>query len=363
MGHHSSFGRPELAVDARLPTFSTTYQLLPYTKVVSHVAREEMMPRVEYVESGIRIVAAHKGAVWPLVAACLPGHKASVLSTSGEWSEEIHRWDALAGDLLCTYDEINVPASSFAVSPSGNGGAVLAAGTESGVHCWNFETGEHLFESAALHGSTIWDVTMAALPTGRTLLLGAGADDRIYRWDAATGEPLGDALIGHCNSVKSVLAFRGANGRMTVASGDDNGAVLQWDAQSGELLNLESPEFDSMVTTLAHLTLADGRILLVGGSPRGEVRCWDATTGESIGRPINTGGGLPTLAAVVTRGEPRIYTSRDDDVIAQWNALTGELVDESPTGLSLAAVQMLDGDVLLATGTGEGDIFARRIGA
>ncbi|WP_433893335.1 hypothetical protein [Streptomyces sp. CA-111067] len=89
---------------------------------------------------------------------------------------------------------------------------------------------------------------------------------------------------------------------------------------------------------------------------------WDALTGQPIGPPIAMGDRARMLCAIHLRGTPLVIASGDDEVVRCWNAVTGEQIDWTVTGVAVACAQRADGTVFLATGSYGGDVTVHDLG-
>ncbi|MER5639402.1 WD40 repeat domain-containing protein [Kitasatospora sp. NPDC002227] len=151
-------------------------------------------------------------------------------------------------------------------------------------------------------------------------------------------------------------------GNSVILSGDEHGTVHRWDAATGDPVGGKLCELDSMAMLLTSLVLEDGRLLVACGTAYGEIRCFDVATGEPVGRSINTGNGTPAIAAISTPEGPLLLASSDDGIVQQWDVNTGEIIDDSLEGVSVATAMLSDGSYALATGQQNGDINILRTG-
>ncbi|WP_307865519.1 WD40 repeat domain-containing protein [Streptomyces montanisoli] len=225
---------------------------------------------------------------------------------------------------------------------------------------WDLPSGMLLEATEELALGTIWGLDSYATGDGKILLVGAGNDHLLHRWDAESGTKAGAPLAGHRSSVKCV-ASKAVPGRGTlIASGSDDGTVRRWDAANGEFLGV-SKVINADILDVDLLVSKSGVFLLTCGDSDGVLHRWDAATGQPLGAPIETGEMVGSLVSVDVVGEPMIIASSESGLVRQWHALTGHLVDESPAGMSVAAMVQADGRVLLATGTEDGEISLRMV--
>jgi WD40 repeat protein len=202
-----------------------------------------------------------------------------------------------------------------AVSPDGR---TLATGGRRVVRLWDPLRGK-LKRSIPLEKDSM--DCLAFSPDGKTLA-GGGEHHLIHLWDVATGK---DRLpvVGHETEV-FVAAFS-SDGRL-LASGDADGDILLWDPVAGKLVRrLKGHTRDVMGLAF----FPDGRRLASAGWD-GRVCIWDTATGRTE-RVLKMG---EHIAALGLWDEGRVlgafgYYKRPARV---WDAATGKLLRQSPTG-------------------------------
>lgn len=194
------------------------------------------------------------------------------------------------------------------------------------------------------------------LSDGRPVFVGAGVHG-LHLWDPVTGQPLTQPL-DHVEPVAVTVAAL-TDGRSLIVTGDSEG-VERWQGDMCELpfgTAIEAPYMEMLTTAYTE----DGRTLIVGVAEEGEIVCrWDAATGEEVGVPIPTQGEFVRIAVASVSGRMRLFTA-DADVVRQWDLLSGEPLDGTFAGSYVSAVSLPDGSAVLAAGTKDGRLFARRL--
>ncbi|MET7472795.1 WD40 repeat domain-containing protein [Streptomyces sp. NPDC005648] len=301
----------------------------------------------------LTINTGHSEAVRPILA---PGTDGSNLIVSIMGVETvIHGWDLTTGASLWSFTE-ELPGWYDAVLAGlPDGRSILAVSTEDGVERWNAHTGEPL-DSVDSSDWTIWGMEVATFPDGRTVLLGAGHNHAVFRWDVASGEQLGAPLRGHETSVRAVGLVGLSATDAVIMSGDDAGYLRRWDAITGAPIGVPVEGHASLVTSICRLPTADGGSLFASSDVEGEVSRWDAVTGERVGDPLTAGSDVRFLTTACPGGIPLLLAAGSSGVILAWHAWTGEAIDLSLSGVSVAALDQPDGTTLIAVGTAQGEI-------
>ncbi|MFD8724873.1 WD40 repeat domain-containing protein [Streptomyces sp. NPDC059629] len=296
----------------------------------------------------------HAQAVHPLVQAD-PKEGVILLSTAGI-GPEIHRWDiGTGGSIWHSVEEL--PGCNGSVLASLTGGrCVLAISTEDGVERWNALTGE-LMSGVYSAESTVWSLAAGTLPNGQAMLVGAGHGGAVHRWDADSGEPIGPPLLGHTTTVLSVGLGYLSPSEAVIMSGDDSGFLRRWDAETGNPLGEQVAGHASQVNIIAALPSNGVRNAFASSDPEGEICRWDVATGNQIGAPLATGAEIYALATACPGGTPLLLAAGANGAVAMWNAITGESMGIPLRGISVAAIDRLDGSSLVVTGTAQGEMI------
>ncbi|WP_405985540.1 WD40 repeat domain-containing protein [Streptomyces sp. NBC_00872] len=309
--------------------------------------------RSKRVGSGIEI-AGFEGPVFPLVYRSPAGGAELVTAAAGR----LTRWDVGSGRPT---REFQVPedASTETFELEAlvlKGGRVrIAAGDENGLCLWNGASGRLLAD--VVGKDRIYDVAGGPTSGGRPLLAGMGVNG-LHLWDPVTAAPLAPPLEHVGDAVVVTLAtLRG--GPTLIVTGDYEG-VRRWQGDLCELqfgAEIDAPHINMLTTAYTE----DGRPLIVGVVEEGEVVCrWDAETGEEIGPPIPTAGESVRIATATVSGRMRLFTA-DQDVVRQWDLLSGEPFEETFAGSYASAVSLPDGSALLAAGTDTGKVTIHRL--
>ncbi|MGW1163415.1 WD40 repeat domain-containing protein [Streptomyces sp. NPDC002519] len=301
----------------------------------------------------LTINTGQPNAVRPMV---VPGVDRPDLLVSIAGAEPvIHGWDLGTGTSLWFSMEELPDCNDAVLAGLPDGRCILAVSTEDGVERWNALTGDPL---DVLDSSdwTIWGMDAALFPGGRTVLLGAGQNHAIYRWDVASGEQLGAPLRGHNTSVRAVGIIHLSTTDAVIVSGDDAGYLRRWDAVAGAPIGLPVEGHSSPVRAISHLATVEGRSLFASSDAEGEISRWDAVTGERVGAPLTTRSDVHLLTTACPSGTPLLLAAGVSGTIRTWHAYTGEVIDLSLFGVSVAALDQPDGTTLIAVGTAQGEI-------
>ncbi|MEQ8145591.1 WD40 repeat domain-containing protein [Streptomyces sp. OP7] len=296
---------------------------------------------------------------WPALAETADG-QLLVLSSSGGGAD-CSRWDPESGRRVWRFAFDDGGGGGQAVACPPEGGAVLASAGEDGVRRLNALTGQELPSPLMEDVGTVWGVAACLLPGGHWVFVGAGHDGGVHRWDALTGAPLGSPLKGHGCRVTAVTSVRDPDGTALIASGDEAGRILRWDAATGEPIGepVANPG-GGVIRHLSSVVLPNRSVLLVGTDADGALQRWKAATGEPVGEPIPLDTEHPWVATAVVGGTARLFASGTDDLVREWDPVTGELVAVPWAGVSVAALECADGSTVIATGSREGDVRLHR---
>ncbi|WP_432104744.1 WD40 repeat domain-containing protein [Streptomyces sp. bgisy091] len=309
--------------------------------------------RSKKVGAGIEILGL-EGPVSPLVYRSPAGATELVTACSGR----LTRWDIESGR----------PTREFQVPENASTGTFeltalllpdrqvrIAAGEEDGLCLWDGASGRLLAD--AVGDDRIFQITGGLAGAGRTSLVGTGVKG-LHLWNPVTGAPLTSPLE-HVGDVVAVTLAKLRGGSSLIVTGDYEG-VRRWQGdlcESSFGAEIDAPHIDMLTTVYT----ADGRPLIVGVAEEGEVVCrWDAETGEEIGPPIPVEGEFVRIATATVSGRIRLFTS-DQDVVRQWDLLSGESRKQAFEGSYVSAVSLPDGSALLAAGTMGGKLSTHRL--
>jgi WD40 repeat protein len=271
--------------------------------------------------------------------------------------------------------------------------AVIVAGCQHGIQCWNAESGSEgrrirtsswvtsvafqpgsetsRFACGGKDGTVkVWDslteaqpkITIKAHPRaitelawleyGGLELLATGSYDGTARvWDPVTGEPITGRLRGHGNAVLTV-ALGVIQGSPVLASGSADRTLRLWNPQTGasigELAN------DSAVSSVSFVIFEDDE-LLVTGSVDGAVRQWDPT--RYAGPTLITRSSSPIVSVVPTAlhgGNALVVLNRDGDCTLWSREFPGRWAEESLFRLSIQANVAIASERAIYIGTRAG---------
>lgn len=312
--------------------------------------------RVERLANGFRVAGAHTGTTGPVLLQPGPAEEMLLVSTG---DGGMRRWAVASGEVLWRQPARGGWAMDFASVFDSRGTWVLAAASEEGICRFDVRTGAEL--GRGLWGPSLWGVAGACLSDGRAVFVGAG-NDGVHRWDAITGELVG-ALLLSGGIGRSAAAGVLCDGTPIVVCGTEGRGVHLWHLGTGESLGVLRAASPWDFTQVATLRLDGGRTLVAASDLHEGVVCrWDADSAEPIGEPVRAGAGVVMLSAVRLAGEPVLIASGEDGVVGRWHAVTGRLLDASAAGVAAACAVRVDGTVLLATGTREGDLALQSLG-
>ena len=188
---------------------------------------------------------------------------------------------------------------------------------------------------------------------------------------------LHSTLAGHTKRVWSVAFVRLGDGQVILASGSDDGTVRLWDPQTSEQLRtLTHPD---EVNAAAFAVLPDGRVVLATGCDDSIARIWELIPDPSSPEPVappapagaittrdpatltgHTGLVLSVAAVRLADGQVVLASGSDDGTVRLWDPQTGEqlrtLTGHTGWVWSVAAVRLADGQVVLASGSGDGTV-------
>ncbi|QOV44748.1 hypothetical protein [Streptomyces chromofuscus] len=231
----------------------------------------------------------------------------------------------------------------------------IAAGDEWGLLLWDGASGRLLAD--AVGDDQIFRVAGGLTGGGRAELVGTGVNG-LHMWDPVTGASLVPPLQ-HVGDAVAVTLAKLRCGTSLIVTGDYEG-VRRWQGdlcESSFGAEIKAPHIDMLITAYDQ----DGRPLIVGVVEEGEVVCrWDAATGKEVGPPIPAGGEFVRIATATVGGRMRLFTA-DQDVVRQWDLLSGESFKQTFVGSYVSAVSLPDGSALLAAGTKGGKLTTHHL--
>ncbi|MFD8423491.1 WD40 repeat domain-containing protein [Streptomyces sp. NPDC059466] len=283
------------------------------------------------------------------------GHSGEpLLLSSVPDGSEVSRWDINTGG-RDWWDREGMPGCNdkALVQIPGNGPR-LAIATEDGIEWWDALSGEHHAEMS-WEGWTIWAVSSGVLPDGRPILVGAGHDGVVYRWDPVTGAPLDGVPAKGRGAMMAVGFVPSSDATGVMVSGDEAGRVWRWNAATGEQVGEPVEGHDSGISIIQELPSAQVPSF-VSSDQEGVLKRWSAATGTQVGGPIETGVAVYSLATANIGGTAVMFAAGADEIVRAWNADSGEPIHLSLRSGVVSIVTKLDGTILVATSTTQGEI-------
>ncbi len=252
-----------------------------------------------------------------------------VLASAG--IDGIKLWDPASGKQL---RHLRHPAASLAFSPDGK---ILAAGTnDRTVDLWEVESGS-VRETLTGLGWSVWSVSFS--PDGRWLAAGGGQAIKVWRWPELSHV---FDLAGHTELIESI-AF-GPEGRWLASAGRDS-SIKVWNLATGRL----QATLSGYAGPVQEVEFSrDGRWLALGSGfddrqrIDDSMKIWDAKTGQLV-HDIPTGGvyGVAELAfsadghAVSAAAWPRLPGGGKHWIRKSWEVATGRQLQAEPLGREL----------------------------
>jgi WD40 repeat protein len=243
----------------------------------------------------------------------------------------------------------------LAFSPDGK--KILGANFSRTIHCWDVDTGTHLFDlcghptqvghinfdrtgqiiSSCLEQIRVWNLQtgtcLRAIPLGRgdasdfaadygkgaayhDPFVATGSDNgTIHLWNVETGKCISTA--GGCAPRMMSLATNSHNS--IVASGRDDGSLSLWQVKAGKL--------SSPITLQAHQGLAgglafspNGKLVASTGSDR-TIKVWDASTGRHL---HSFKGHTDYIPQLIFADDRTIWSRGYDATTRYWDLETGK---------------------------------------
>jgi WD40 repeat protein/tRNA A-37 threonylcarbamoyl transferase component Bud32 len=209
----------------------------------------------------------------------------------------------------------HAPKEAWAVAFAPDGLTLASSGDDGRIRIWDSATGK---ERAVLRGHTALVSSIAYAPDGRTLVSGSfDRNNHVILWNLAANRPKFN-LRGHAAKVRAV--DYNPDGR-TVASADEDGTIIVWGTDDGRsLAKLRQGE---KVNCIAFSP--DGRTLAAGDA-QGRITLFNLTTLNSW--TIEGIAGVESL--IFSPDGSRIYSGHHGGLIMEWEAATGNRVEELP---------------------------------
>lgn len=244
------------------------------------------MTRVERTATGLRIRGANPTGLFGAARVAEARDGRLVLAVIGH---TMSLFDARTGEPIGAANyPWPMPPNDLILTRLPDERLLLVTAHEDGITRFDVETGVEHEPTRDEEWNTIWAVTSARLPDGRTIIAGAGHDGLVYRWDAQTGAAIGDPLEGHTIIVKAITTARAPDGSPMLVSGCERGEVRRWDATTGAPIGGVLPGDLEDVSGLGVVDLPDGRQMLIGTDFCGGLHRWDPATGLPLGPRIAT---------------------------------------------------------------------------
>ena len=255
-----------------------------------------------------------------------------MLATKGK-DATIRLWNPHSGQLLRT-----INTNSGGVIAFNEDGSILASagGTDKVVNLWNPDTGE-LQKTLTGHLGDVYYVAYS--PEGDVLASG-DSEGNIRLWNPDTGQLL---RTWHADKVDG-LTFS-ANGSFLANSGRDDPNVKVWNPDTGERLHVLEPD----VQLLFDVAFSPEGHTLASAGWNG-IELWDASTGELI-RNLPTGMGMVYFSVAFSPDGRTLACGKDRGGINLWDAERGIFLENlqnasedvyavvfSPDGRRLASV-------------------------
>jgi WD40 repeat protein/serine/threonine protein kinase len=274
-------------------------------------------------------------------------HDGRLLAT-GSWLDGARLWDPTNEEgPLRTFQGHRHPISALAFSPDGS--RLASASLDRTVKVWDTRTGErHLILS---HTGLVLHVAYS--PDGQRIA-SAGGDKIVHLWDAETGREV-LALRGHTDLCQCV-AYSPDGWRLASASSD--GTIRIWDARP-----LREDEGSKALTFTGHhdeirgAAFSPDGLWIASADFGGDVKVWDAATGRM--RVPFKGDTVVVFALAWRPDGERIATAGSDGrrhTVKVWDARTGELIFQLPTGPEYTAVAFSPDGRRLVTGRVNGGV-------
>ena len=219
---------------------------------------------------------------------------------------------ALERTLIGHTDHVN----SVEFSP--NGDMLATKGKDATIRLWNPHSGQLLRTINTNSGGVI------AFNEDGSILASAGATDKVVNlWNPDTGE-LQKTLTGHLGDVYYVAYSPEGD---VLASGDSAGNIRLWNPDTGQLLRTwHADKVDGLTFS------ANGSFLANSGRDDPNVKVWNPDTGERL-HVLEPD--VQLLFDVAFSPEGHTLASAGWNGIELWDASTGELIRNLPTGMGM----------------------------
>jgi WD40 repeat protein/type II secretory pathway predicted ATPase ExeA len=279
------------------------------------------------------------------------------MALSGSADKALRLWDIATGKSIRTFTGHTAAVTSVAISRDGR--MALSGSVDTKLILWDIATGKMI---RPFEGHT-QQVQSVALSPDDKLALSASQDLTIILWDVATGKRL-RTFEGHVNQVRSVAWSH--DGTMAVSAANDKTVIL-WDVATGKIKRT----FKGHIRNVTSAVFSPDDRTILSGSADNDLGLWDVQTGDrklflgGSGGPVYTvafspdghaalsgsGDSMVRLWDLDNHAEARrlkniggeglafshdgrllIVTSANPDHLTLWDATSGQLIREFPSG-------------------------------
>ena len=209
------------------------------------------------------------GNTYAIVSVAITPDGKTIISDSGNKTNNIHLWDVKTGQLLKTLFRHQSYISTLAVSSDGK---ILVSGSaDQTIKIWDLNTGKLIRK---LPDNLHYGVESVAISPDSQIIVSGGRDRTIKVWNLNTGELL-RTLTDHTMAVNSVAIS--ADGQTIVSASSDQ-TIKVWNLATGKLLHtLEN--HTSFVNSIA--ISPDGKMIISGGGDNSSnsdntIKIWQA---------------------------------------------------------------------------------------
>ncbi len=249
-------------------------------------------------------------------------------------SEPVLRvWDATNGEVIRSWEQLDLPVSTVAFTPDGQGLVTYDWTRKTSV--LDLATGDRQ-EGKEISGT----LPIALSSDGSTLVCGA---QQAVVFSDQTGEGVVRELEGLMPTIEC-MAVTGKARKVVAGTGD--GSVIVWDAQTGQRVRTDQAS-ESHVAALAFSP--DGRRLVTGADDCTTI-IWDTETGGELRRLQRRRAGV--FGVALNSDGSRLVVAGADGALHLWDATTGRHAWVNAPAEALGSVVMSpDGKTIAASGS------------